>query len=76
MKNKDDPSPWLGPKGAKVATAALGAAVVDGFMGKNKHNGGAAHQAMKQGVMFASDRLGRETEGRYEGGSSSHRRRH
>ncbi|KAK2591465.1 hypothetical protein QQS21_010841 [Conoideocrella luteorostrata] len=31
MQNRKDPSPWLGQKGAKVATAALGAALMDGF---------------------------------------------
>ncbi|KFG85756.1 hypothetical protein MANI_021112 [Metarhizium anisopliae] len=35
MQNRNDPNPWLGSKGAKVATAALGAALMDGF-GKKK----------------------------------------
>ncbi|QUC21626.1 uncharacterized protein UV8b_05869 [Ustilaginoidea virens] len=31
MQSRKDPSPWLGSKGAKVATAALGAALMDSF---------------------------------------------
>ncbi|KHO00459.1 uncharacterized protein MAM_01237 [Metarhizium album ARSEF 1941] len=36
MQNRNDPNPWLGSKGAKVATAALGAALMDGFGGRKK----------------------------------------
>ncbi|KAG5919919.1 hypothetical protein E4U42_006386 [Claviceps africana] len=36
MQSRNDPSPWLGAKGAKVATAALGAALMDGFGGKKQ----------------------------------------
>ncbi|KAG6003946.1 hypothetical protein E4U21_001573 [Claviceps maximensis] len=36
MQSRNDPSPWLGAKGAKVATAALGAALVDGLGGKKQ----------------------------------------
>ncbi|CAM1501565.1 Fc.00g035490.m01.CDS01 [Cosmosporella sp. VM-42] len=57
MKSRDDPSPWLGAKGAKIATAALGAALVDGFMGQ-KHPGGARHTLMKEGVDVASGKVG------------------
>ena len=57
MKSQSDPSPWLGAKGAKVATAALGAAVVDGFMGQ-KHPGGARHNLMKSGVDVAAAKAG------------------
>ncbi|KAG5979047.1 hypothetical protein E4U55_005624 [Claviceps digitariae] len=35
-QSRNDPSPWLGAKGAKVATAALGAALMDGFGGKKQ----------------------------------------
>lgn len=49
MKSRNDPSPWLGAKGAKVATAALGAALVDGFMGQ-KHPGSARQGMMRSGV--------------------------
>ncbi|PFH55526.1 hypothetical protein XA68_18116 [Ophiocordyceps unilateralis] len=48
MQSRNDPSPWLGAKGAKVATAALGAAIVDGFMAE-KHPGGVRHEALRQG---------------------------
>ncbi|KAG5948009.1 hypothetical protein E4U53_006350 [Claviceps sorghi] len=36
MQSRNDPSPWLGAKGAKVATAALGAALMDGLGGKKQ----------------------------------------
>lgn len=49
MNSRSDPSPWLGAKGAKVATAALGAALVDGFMGQ-KHPGSMRQDIMRQGV--------------------------
>lgn len=52
MKSRNDPSPWLGPKGAKVATAALGAALVDGFMGQ-KHPNSTRQSLMRQGVDLA-----------------------
>lgn len=52
MKSRHDPSPWLGPKGAKVATAALGAALVDGFMGQ-KHPNSTRQSLMRQGVDLA-----------------------
>jgi len=54
MKNRDDKSPWLGAKGAKVATAALGAALVDGFVG-SKHPGGARQNLMREGVDVAAN---------------------
>lgn len=57
MKNKDDPSPWMGSKGAKVATAALGAALVDGFIG-TKHPESARHNVARQGVDVASGKVG------------------
>lgn len=39
FRSKDDSGPWLGPKGAKVATAALSAALVDGFLAEKRPNG-------------------------------------
>ncbi|KAL6858255.1 hypothetical protein ACO1O0_005715 [Amphichorda felina] len=39
IRSKDDRGPWLGPKGAKVATAALSAALVDGFLGTKRPDG-------------------------------------
>jgi hypothetical protein len=53
IKSQDDPAPWLGAKGAKVATAALGAALVDGWIGQ-KHRESARQNIMHKGVDFAS----------------------
>lgn len=39
FRNKNDAGPWLGPKGAKVATAALSAAFVDGLIGGQNRGG-------------------------------------
>lgn len=54
-KLRDDPSPWVGPKGVRVASAALGAGIVDGIVG-NKHSkmrrGGMRHQAMREATEF------------------------
>lgn len=36
MSHRKEAGPWIGPKGAKVATAAIGAALTDGFMGGEK----------------------------------------
>jgi hypothetical protein len=55
---RNDPGPWLGEKGTKVATAALGAALVDTFMTK-KHPqkvGGKRHGAMRQVAEVALNR--------------------
>jgi len=55
LKLKDDPTPWLGPKGAKVVAAGLSAACVDTFM-ERKHpqrKGGLAHTALRQATNFA-----------------------
>ncbi|TWU74224.1 hypothetical protein ED733_003480 [Metarhizium rileyi] len=38
MQNRNNPDPWLGAKGVRVATAALGAALMDGLGGKKKKN--------------------------------------
>ena len=40
MNNRGAQGPWMGSKGAKVATAALGAALMDGFIGGGKGGGG------------------------------------
>lgn len=53
MKSGRESGPWLGPKGAKVATAALGAALVDGFMGQ-KHPNSTRQKLMREGVDLAS----------------------
>ncbi|KOS19572.1 hypothetical protein ESCO_000067 [Escovopsis weberi] len=36
MKHRNEEGPWLGPKGAKIAGAALGAALADGLGGDGK----------------------------------------
>lgn len=36
MQNRKEAGPWLGAKGAKVATVAITAALADGFSGKDK----------------------------------------
>jgi hypothetical protein len=78
MRSRDDPSPWLGAKGAKVATAALGAAFVDGFVGK-KHPGGMRHNIMSQGIdmaaAYAAKGAAHEEEKHRRHRSSSRRRR-
>ncbi|KLP08398.1 Uncharacterized protein Y057_13743 [Fusarium fujikuroi] len=53
MKSGRESGPWLGPKGAKVATAALGAALVDGFMGQ-KHPNSTRQKLMREGIDLAS----------------------
>lgn len=52
IKSRNDPSPWLGARGVKVATAALGAALVDGFMAQ-KHPGSMRQDMMRHGVEMA-----------------------
>jgi hypothetical protein len=60
LRARKDPSPWMGEKGARVATAAIGAALVDGFiaskhpdkMDGRRHKGlkSVATTAMNKGV--------------------------
>ncbi|KAK3991407.1 hypothetical protein QBC44DRAFT_323598 [Cladorrhinum sp. PSN332] len=56
LKLRDDPSPLLGPKGGKIAAAALSAAVVDTFIDK-KHpkvrKGGLRHTVIRQATQLA-----------------------
>ncbi|KAK3390973.1 hypothetical protein B0H63DRAFT_520173 [Podospora didyma] len=50
LKMRDDDSPWIGTKGAKVVAAALGAAGVETFM-EQRHpdrKGGIRHTVMRQ----------------------------
>ncbi|KAH7126216.1 hypothetical protein EDB81DRAFT_206199 [Dactylonectria macrodidyma] len=65
MKSRNDPSPWMGAKGAKVATAALGAAIVDGFIGQ-KHPNSVRQNIAREGVDLAT--------GKVTSGSTRHRR--
>ncbi|EPE10761.1 hypothetical protein F503_05856 [Ophiostoma piceae UAMH 11346] len=50
LSNAAVPGDWLGEKGSRVATAALGAALVDTFMSQNypKRVNGIRHTAMRQ----------------------------
>ncbi|KAF4970246.1 hypothetical protein FZEAL_10081 [Fusarium zealandicum] len=73
MKSRGDPSPWLGSKGAKVATAALGAALVDGFMGQ-KHPGSTRQTLMREGIDLASVEAVKGA-GRYDDHTPRHHRR-
>jgi hypothetical protein len=52
---RNEPGPWMGAKGTKVATAALGAALVDTFMGQKhpKKVGGVRHKAMRRATEAA-----------------------
>ncbi|KAI5463961.1 hypothetical protein BGZ63DRAFT_421051 [Mariannaea sp. PMI_226] len=62
MNSRKEEGQWLGAKGAKVATAALGAALVDGVMGQ-KHPNSVRQGLAKQGVNLATGKVG-ETAGR------------
>ncbi|TPX15047.1 uncharacterized protein E0L32_004877 [Thyridium curvatum] len=50
LKVQNEPGSWIGPKGGRVATAALGAAVVDTYLGHKhpKTKGGVRHAAIRQ----------------------------
>ncbi|KAK1950844.1 hypothetical protein LY78DRAFT_493832 [Colletotrichum sublineola] len=50
MQMRSEPGPWIGEKGTRVATAALGAALVDTFVGHKATGmkGGMRHQALRQ----------------------------
>lgn len=67
MKSGKESGPWLGPKGAKVATAALGAALVDGFMGQ-KHPNSTRQKLMREGIDLASAQTVRVPERRGRSG--------
>ncbi|KAL8348275.1 hypothetical protein RB601_002575 [Gaeumannomyces tritici] len=50
LKAKDHPGQWIGTKGAQVATAAVGAALVDGFIANRNPGirGGKRHAVLRQ----------------------------
>ena len=52
---RNEPGDWVGAKGSKVATAALGAALVNSFMEKKhpKKVGGVRHNAMRHAAEMA-----------------------
>lgn len=55
LKMHDEPGPWIGIKGTKVLSTALGAAAVDTFVSHRKPNmkGGMRHSAVKQAAQVA-----------------------
>ncbi|KAK2595793.1 hypothetical protein QQS21_006556 [Conoideocrella luteorostrata] len=55
LDSRGDPGQWKGAKGAKVAVATVGSALVDGFLG-NKHPDGLRHNVMKKGMEVAMDK--------------------
>lgn len=59
LDSRGDPGQWKGAKGAKVAVATVGAALVDGFLA-TKHPGGVRHQVGKKGVQVAMDEAERK----------------
>lgn len=89
MNNRGAQGEWLGAKGAKVATAALGAALMDGFMGggggdrykkKGEDDGGRGGGERERGRARSSSRdrdrdrdRSREKSSRGGGGRSSGR---
>lgn len=73
MNSRKDKGPWIGPKGAKVASAALMGGFMDGFMGQKSHGGGGGgggggappppqsnmkSDLMREGMMAALGRFG------------------
>lgn len=72
MSSRKDKGPWIGPKGAKVASAALMGGFMDGFMGSRngggeggRDRGGAPppqsnmkSDLMREGMMAALGRFG------------------
>lgn len=71
MSSRKDAGPWIGPKGAKVASAALMGGFMDGFMGQKNQGGGerggGGHpppqsnmksDLMREGMMAALGRFG------------------
>ncbi len=59
LKQRNDPSPWIGMKGTKVAAAAIRAAAIDTFMERKapKRKGGISHAVMKQATTLALGNL-------------------
>lgn len=73
FRSRDDKGPWLGQKGAKVAGAALSAALVDGIIGQ-KHNNSVRQELLRTGANAAMNDI---EQGKYPAmaSSSSSRRR-
>lgn len=74
MNNRGAQGEWLGAKGAKVATAALGAALMDGFMGggqKKDQGGGGGGDARGRERSSSRDRDRSRDRGGKSGGGRS-----
>lgn len=56
MNNRKGQGEWLGAKGAKVATAAIGAALMDGFMQGDKKDGGKDDRDRGRGRSYSRSR--------------------
>lgn len=52
LDSRGDPGAWKGAKGAKVAVASLGSALVDGFLGQ-KHPNSVRQEVVRKGVQVA-----------------------
>ncbi|KAK0714931.1 hypothetical protein B0H67DRAFT_553552 [Lasiosphaeris hirsuta] len=59
LKLRNDDSPWIGAKGAKIGAAALSAAAVDTFMEQKYpgHKGGLRHTMMQKATQIAIGNL-------------------
>ncbi|KAG5992011.1 hypothetical protein E4U43_003882 [Claviceps pusilla] len=65
LDSRGDPGQWKGAKGAKVAVATVGSALVDGFLGQ-KHPDGLRHKIMKKGVEVAMDEAEKKKKSRVD----------
>ncbi|EFY84947.1 hypothetical protein MAC_09022 [Metarhizium acridum CQMa 102] len=54
LDSRGDPGQWKGAKGAKVAVASLGSALVDGFLGQ-KHPNSVRQQVARKGFQVAME---------------------
>lgn len=54
LDSRGDPGQWKGAKGAKVAVASLGSALVDGFLG-HKHPNSVRQQVARKGFQVAME---------------------
>lgn len=55
LDSRGDPGQWKGAKGAKVAVASVGSALVDGFLGQ-KHPNSVRQEVVKKGFEVAMDK--------------------
>jgi len=71
IRSRKEPGPWTGPKGQRIATAAFGAAGIDGLLDRNPHEkskrhvlesvlGGLAATRITQGPRSRSNSRGRD----------------